>query len=220
MTKSSVQEIFDDPVEAEAPRLAELQALCLKLRRENARLRREARARSEERLTIQTLIDWVPDILWVKDVDSRFVIANQAAAAKIGLGDSEALLGKNDFELHPMETARQYYDDEQVVLRSGTPLIEKEEYVIDAFGRKTWILTTKVPLRDDAGAICGLVGISHDITERRRGDLLRQGYSEVFEMIATSADISAALGHLLRIVEDQMTGVSGAILLRACFEIG
>ena len=203
----------DDIPEVDTVRPAEMRALYHELLRENTRLRREAQERSDERMTIQALIDWVPDILWVKDIDSRFVIANKSAAAKIGRGGPETLVGKRDFELHPMETAQQYYDDEQAILRSGRPLVEKEEYVIDAFGRKTWILTTKVPLRNEKGEICGLVGVSHDITERRRADLLRLGQSEVLEMIATSAELPGVLEHLVRLIEDQMTDIVGSISL-------
>ena len=171
------------------------------------------RAADAERISQQTLIDWVPDILWVKDVESRFVIANKAAARRIGLAGVDEMIGKNDFELHPPETAQQYFADEQRIIQSGQPLIDKEEYVIDASGEKTWILTTKIPLRNEKGAILGLVGVSRDITARRLADALRNGQAKILEMIATSAPLETVLEHLVRLVESQLTGTFGSIML-------
>ncbi len=172
-----------------------------------------ARKAAEDRLSHQHLLDLVPAILWVKDAKSRFRIANKAAAVKIGHQSPEALIGKDDFELHPPETARQYFSDEQRIIRSGEPMVDKEEYVIDLSGRKTWISTTKVPLRDDNGEIIGLVGSSRDITERRQADLLRDGQAEILEMIAMSAPLQEILERLIKLIESQLSGIVGSVLL-------
>lgn len=172
-----------------------------------------ARKAAEDRFSQQHLLDLVPAILWVKDAESRFRIANKAAAVKIGRQSPEELIGRDDFELHPLETAHQYFSDEQRIIRSGEALIDKEEYVIDPSGRKTWILTTKIPLRDDAGKIVGLVGASRDITERRQADLLRDGQAEILEMIATSAPLHQVLERLIKLIEAQLSGIVGSILL-------
>ena len=166
-----------------------------------------------ERLSLQTLIDWVPAILWIKDVKSRFIVANKASAAKIGRAGPEDLIGKVDFELHPPEIAQQYFDDEQRIIHSGQPMIEKEEYVIDASGVKTWITTTKAPLRNDRGEIFGLIGISRDITEHRLAAALRDGQAQILEMIAMGASLEDVLDRLVRLVDSQLTGISGSILL-------
>jgi diguanylate cyclase (GGDEF)-like protein/PAS domain S-box-containing protein len=171
------------------------------------------RKAAEDRFSQQHLLDLVPAILWVKDAKSRFRIANKAAAVKIGRQSPEELIGKDDFELHPPETAHLYFSDEQRIIRSGEAMIDKEEYVIDPSGRKTWILTTKIPLRDDAGQIVGLVGASRDITERRQADLLRDGQAEILEMIATSAPLTQVLERLIKLIEAQLSGIVGSILL-------
>ncbi len=171
------------------------------------------RAAANERLSLQTLIDWVPAILWIKDVKSRFIVANKALATKIGRAGPEDLIGKIDFELHPPELAQQYFDDEQRIIQSGRPMIEKEEYVIDASGVKTWITTTKVPLRNDKNEIFGLIGISRDITERRLADAWRSGQAQILEMIAMSAPLEEVLEHLVRLMESQLKGIVGSILL-------
>ncbi|MBV8661462.1 MAG: EAL domain-containing protein, partial [Hyphomicrobiales bacterium] len=143
----------------------------------------------------------------------RFAIANKAAAHQFGRAGPEELLGKNDFELHPPETAQQYFADEQRILASGRPMIDKEELVVDSAGGKTWILTTKAPLRNSRNEVVGLIGVSRDITERRKADLLREGQAKVLEMIAVGAPVEAALDCLVRLVESQLSGVSGCVLL-------
>ena len=168
---------------------------------------------ADVRFSQQTLIDWMPAIVWVKDAESRFAIANKAAASQIGRTGPEEMIGKNDFELHPLETAQQYFADEQRILRSGLPMIDKEELVVDASGGKTWIVTTKAPLRNEKNQVVGLIGVSRDITERRKADLLRDGQAKVLEMIAMSAPLEAVLDHLVRLIESQLTGICGSVLL-------
>ena len=140
---------------------------------------------AERRLSLQALIDQVPDNLWVKDVNSRFVIANKATALRIGVDGTDDLIGRTDFELCPPEKAEQYFADEQRIIRSGQPMVDKEE--VAAYGEKTWILTTKVPLRNEQNEIFGLIGVSRDISERRKADILRKGQADILEMIASGA---------------------------------
>src|SRR5205085_10015709 len=98
-------------------------------------------------------------------------------------------------------------------IRSGQPLIDREEYVIDSSGAKRWLSTTKVPLRDDRNEVFGLAGISRDITERKLADRWRVGQREILEMIAMSAPLEKALEHLMRLVESQISGTSCSVLL-------
>ena len=130
-----------------------------------------ARAAANERLSLQALIDRLPDNLWVKDVNSRFVIANQVTADRIGVAGPADLIGKTDFELLPMELAQKFYADEQEIVRTGQPMIDKEEI---AWGLKQAISTTKVPLRNERNEIFGVAGMSRDITERKLADALRE----------------------------------------------
>jgi diguanylate cyclase (GGDEF)-like protein/PAS domain S-box-containing protein len=110
----------------------------------------------------------LPDLIYAKDTESRFVIGNIAVARLMGATPDE-LLGKTDFDFYPQELAKQYYADEQEIIRSGQPLINREEPLMDQLtGRKGWLSTTKVPLRNSEGKIVGIVGIGQDITERKR----------------------------------------------------
>ncbi len=79
-------------------------------------------------------------------------------------------MGKTDFELHPPELAKKFFADEQKVISSGEPLLDIEEYVVGVSGEKKWLSTSKVPLRDDRHQVIGIVGVSRNITERKRAD--------------------------------------------------
>ncbi len=126
----------------------------------------EGRGAARERAMLRTLIDHLPDLLYVKDVDGRFVLANVAVARVMGAKTPNELLGKNDFDFHPAELAARYHEDEQAVIRSGTPLSAREEECRDPAGHLMHLETTKVPLRDAAGTVTGLVGIGRDVTQR------------------------------------------------------
>jgi diguanylate cyclase (GGDEF)-like protein/PAS domain S-box-containing protein len=176
-----------------------------------------SRAVGSELLSIQGLIDWVPDNLWVKDAQSRFVLSNRATARRMGYESPEELIGKSDLDLLKGEDregiAEKFFADEQRVVESGTAAVDIEEYVIDAAGGKRWISTTKVPLRNASGAVFGIVGISRDITERKLADAFRSGQAQILQMIAMSAPLEQVLERLVRLVESQLTGIAASVLL-------
>ena len=140
--------------------------------------RQVMRSLEGERLSLQTLIDLVPDNLWVKDAESRFVLSNNATAQRMGLESWRDAVGKTDLELCPPETAQKYYADERKIVATGRAMVEMEEYLLEPDGSKTWILTTKVPVRSRTGEVVGVVGISHDITQRKLWETLRDGQAE------------------------------------------
>ena len=108
---------------------------------------------AKDRLTLQTLIDWVPDYLWVKDADSRFLVANNAAAIGHGRKTSRDMIGLTDFDLHSPDKASGFRAGEIEIMRSGKPMIDQEEAIVDAAGTTIWISTTKVPLRRKDGGV-------------------------------------------------------------------
>lgn len=147
---------------------------------ENARLHDQARQEiaerkrveetlASERNLLRTLIDNLPDFFYVKDTGSRFVLANIAQARACGLASTDELIGKTDFDFFPQELAEQYYADEQTVIRTGQPLLDREEAFISPVDRQPRCLsTTTAPLRDNQGKIIGLVGTSHDVTSLKQ----------------------------------------------------
>jgi PAS domain S-box-containing protein len=104
----------------------------------------------------------------VKDTKSCKTIANVADVHNMG-GQSEAeVLGKNDFDFYPKDIAAAFYADDQSVIQSGRPVLNKEEFFIDKDGKEHWLLTSKLPLRDEQGRITSLVGVGREITEQKR----------------------------------------------------
>lgn len=113
----------------------------------------------------QTLLDSSPDHIYFKDAQSRFIKTNRTHATKFNLETADAMIGKTDFDLFGEAHARQAFDDEQEIIRTGRPLSSKVEMETWKDGRApTWVLTTKMPFRNKAGQIIGTIGISKDIT--------------------------------------------------------
>ncbi len=123
---------------------------------------------AQERNLLRTLIDLLPETVFVKDTESRFLVANQGVAAVMGADSPEALLGKSDFDFYAREIATPFYEDEQQVIASGEPMLNKTEYNRNSLGEERWFLTTKAPFRNSDGEIIGIVGAGRDITERRQ----------------------------------------------------
>ena len=171
------------------------------------------RGLADERIALQLLIDQVPDYLWIKDAESRFVVVNKALATDSGLPTTNDLVGLSDFDIHPLEAARAFRAREMEVVASGRSAVDIEEVVVTALGARKWLSSTKAPLRDDNGEIFGLMGIARDVTARMRADELRDGQAQILEMIAKGAPLHAVLDRLVRLVESQLTGIFGSILL-------
>lgn len=126
---------------------------------------------TDERKLLSTLIDNLPDAIYIKDRQSRFSLCNREVLRRKGVASPDEIIGRTDFDFYPADMAQKAYADEQELMRSGQPLVNKERCVFDkSTGEPTWNLTTKVPLRNAANEIVGLVGIGRDITERRRAE--------------------------------------------------
>lgn len=123
-----------------------------------------------ERTLLRTLIDNLPDCVYVKDHEARKLLANPADLENMGLKKEEEALGKTDFEIFPHHIAEQFYRDDMYVLRNGKPLLNREERLVRPSGEEYWLLSSKIPLFDEKGQVIGLVGIGRDITERKNAE--------------------------------------------------
>jgi PAS domain S-box-containing protein len=158
--------------------VAENQRLVRRIGRLEKLARRHLQTEEElfqERSTLRIMIDTLPDChIFVKDTESRFVTTNAFHLRSLGARTLDAVVGKTDFDFFPSPLARQYYEDEQAVMKSGQPLIDREEMMLDPQKREVWLLTSKIPLRDKQGAIVGIVGLSRDITSRKQHEMDRE----------------------------------------------
>lgn len=148
-------------------------------------LKKPEDALARERNLLRTLIDHLPDYIFVKDTEGR-IVAHNAAYSRLGvIATPGERIGKTDFDLYPPETAKRYYAQEQQVMRSGQPLIEADEQGVDAKGAPRWYLTTKLPLKDAQGNIAGVVGIVRDTTDYKQAEIERE---QLMEEIRASAE--------------------------------
>ncbi len=121
----------------------------------------------KERILLRTLIDNLPDGIYVKDAECRKTLSNKADLMNMGKVSEEEVLGKTDFDFFPIEIANKFYEDDRAVINSGKAVLNREEFFTDDNGRKSWLLTSKLPLRDAGGTITGLIGIGRDITGQK-----------------------------------------------------
>ena len=133
-------------------------------------LKRVEERLARERDLLHALMDNVPDSVYFKDTDSRFTRINAAQARRLGVADPSDAIGKTDLDFFPAEFAENARADEQQIVRSGLPLVAKEEGISGADGEDRWVSSTKVPILDRDGGLEGIVGISRDITERKRAE--------------------------------------------------
>lgn len=120
-----------------------------------------------KRNQLRALIDAMPDSIYIKDLESKFVIANKQIASVMGKNHPKEVIGKTDFDFYEHDIAQTYYDDEQKIIQTGEPIINKEEYGRDGKGKLIYKSTTKVPYLDDKGQIIGIIGIGRDISKQK-----------------------------------------------------
>jgi phosphoserine phosphatase RsbU/P len=127
-------------------------------------------ALARERFLLKMLMDTLPDHIYFKDRESRFIAVNRATAELFGFADPAHVLGKTDADIFAREHAQAALRDEQEIVRTGQPLVNMEEKETWPDGHETWVSTSKLPLRDPNGHIIGTFGLSRDITEKKRAE--------------------------------------------------
>ncbi|MBN1887220.1 MAG: SpoIIE family protein phosphatase [Thermoflexales bacterium] len=185
MEKKTKAQLVTELAEARS-RLAELEREArerseersAELQREMTELGRAEKRWASERNLLRALIDSLPDYIWSKDAEGRFVLANIALAQHMGAATPDDLIGKTDFDFYPQELAAQFYADEQALIASDQSILDHEEATQDTAGNPKWTLTTKVFLRDSEDKFVGSTGVSRDITARKlaEAELARQKY--------------------------------------------
>jgi PAS domain S-box-containing protein len=148
---------------------------------------------------LQAVMDGVPDAIFVKDREGRYLLFNAAAARFVSKPSAE-VLGRDDTELFDPDSARAIMQRDRRVMSSGTA--EEEEETITAAGVTRTYSARKGPYRDATGAVIGLIGVSTDITERKRVELALRESEERFRLYADhSADALFVQGPLGRVID-------------------
>ena len=117
-----------------------------------------------ESILLRAFLDTIPEHIYFKDLKSRFLAVSHTKATRDGL-TPEQQVGKTDFDFFAEEHARRAFEDEQEIISTGKPLLDKLEKEVWPGGQVTWVLTSKLPLRDARGEIIGTFGISKDVTK-------------------------------------------------------
>jgi len=168
---------------------------------------------ARERDLLRTIIDNVPDQVFVKDRAGRFIVANLAVLKGLGVESVSDIKGKTDYDFSQPELACEYVADDQIVMRSGESLLDQEETSRGLDGQERTMLTSKVPLRDSEGKIWGLVGIGRDITRRKVEREELQSAMELAEKAnQAKSDFLANMSHEIRTPLNSIIGMTDLVL--------
>lgn len=170
-------------------------------------------ALARERDLLRTLMDQLPDLIYVKDQDAKFITVNRAAQKMLGAESIEDVVGKSKFDFLDREHAERHDEDDRYVLETGKPLIDREESLFDPSGKERWLLTNKVPLHDDSGKVIGLVGIDRDNTQRKQAvEALRRAKETADAANRAKSDFLANMSHEIRTPMNAIIGMTELLL--------
>jgi len=166
------------------------------------------------------LMNNLPDIIYFKDLESRFIKINKGYLNKVGASSDKEILGKTDYEIFDYEHADSARKDELHIIKTGQPIINKVEKEVLPSGKVEWVSTTKLPLRNEQGEIIGTFGMSRNISESIIiEEKLRETYAELKK---TNEDLKKAnkikdqflanMSHEIRTPLNAVIGMTGLLL--------
>ena len=162
-----------------------------------------------ERDLLSALLDNVPDRIYIKDIESRFIKGSTALAKRLGLNTPGDIIGKTDYDFHPSDHAKSFHEDEQRVILTGKPIVNKVEQQTDENGRDIWASVTKVPFSNRSGIITGIIGISRDITALKLAEReTARARDLALDAVQMKARFLAVMSHEIR---TPMNGIIGMI---------
>ncbi len=177
-----------------------------------ARIAAEDALRRERNVT-RALLDTIPDHVYCKDRDSRFLMVSRALAVKFGLHDPAEVIGKTDFDFFTEEHARQAFADEEKIIATGEPLLDLMEKETWENGNVSWGLTTKMPLRNERGEIIGTCGITKNITQIKEAEEQIKRAKEAAEAAdRAKSEFLAVMSHEIRTPMNGVLGFTSLLL--------
>ena len=166
---------------------------------------------------LEAMINHVPDFIYAKDRQGRFLFANRAVVLNNGFETVGQLIGMTDGEIHPHTHAEDIDAVEQRVIETGSSDLGVEERRMKGEG---WLMMSRVPLRDRTGAIIGVVGASRDITARKRAEELMAAQTRLLQDVARGVELNSFLKDAQLLLERLLPGRSVSIVLDEVEEAG
>ncbi len=142
----------------------------------------------QERGLLRALMENIPDLIYFKDFESRFTRVNQAHARLLGAQDAVECIGKSNEDYFNPEDSRRWRLQEEEIVRSGLPQVDRIEQFDNPRGGPGWWSTTKVPMFDRSGQVSGIAGISRDITALKNSEELLREQNEHNRLIIETAN--------------------------------
>jgi len=152
---------------------------------------------------LKDLMDFIPDVIYFKDVKGKFIMVNQAHAVGLGV-KPEALVGKTDFDLFSRDRAIKMIEDDANVMSTGKPIIDKVERATRTDGVDNYVSTTKIPRYDHKGKVIGLIGITRDITRRMQFERLRKDKNSIQKKLESLEEVSAMKSEFISAVSHEL----------------
>jgi diguanylate cyclase (GGDEF)-like protein/PAS domain S-box-containing protein len=159
---------------------------------------------------IEAMINHVPDYIYAKDLEGRFLFANNAIVKNNGFERLEELVGLTEFDIHPVKAAEDIAEIERRVMETGEPHLGFEERRLRGEG---WLMMSRVPLTDRTGKIIGVVGASRDITARKRAEELMKAQARLLQSVARGTDLQPFLNEVSALLETLIPRSRAAIVL-------
>ena len=152
----------------------------------------------KEKEILEQLFNSIPDRIYFKDRESRFILANKHVSMIMGEKNPRKLIGKTDFDFYDEKFASSFYEDEQKIMKEGIPMIAKEEKGLDIEGKVIYVSTTKIPIKDSKNKVIGIVGIGRDISLQKEAEenlretnVLLEERQEEIEQMAEELSVQA-----------------------------
>jgi two-component system, sensor histidine kinase and response regulator len=164
-----------------------------------------------EHLYMRTLLDNIPDRVYFKDRQSRFLMVSRSFIVSKNLDDS--IIGKTDFDIFAKEHAQQAFDGEQRMIATGEPIVNQSEKLTMPDGAVSWGLSTKIPVRNEAGDIIGTLGVTKDITHLKETETeLARARDAAVESSRIKSEFLANMSHEIRTPMNGVIGMTGLLL--------
>jgi PAS domain S-box-containing protein len=190
-------------------------------KKKSTRVKNQNNSLPHERNLLRTLIDNLPDLIYFKDAEGKYVLNNRAHLHSIGRERQDQVFGKTTFDFNPRELAERYHEDEMRIVHTSCSIVDKEEVAFHRdTGEQRWHLTSKFPIKNEQGVVTGIVGISRDITARKKveealrktHDELERTNAELKQASLVKSQFLANMSHEIRTPLNAILGMTGLLM--------